>query len=84
MRKNVHRLCVENLRDSRWNVDSAGELRQLFRFGLAGVVGGKAAQAISKARAGECRRGRAQLILAGQVNHVVGEVELHFVKREVR
>ena len=25
-----------------------------------------------------------QLILAGQVNHVVGEVELHFVKREVR
>jgi hypothetical protein len=31
-----------------------------------------------------CRRGRAQLILAGQVNHVVGEVELHFVKREVR
>ena len=26
----------------------------------------------------------AQLIPAGQVNHVVGEVELHFVKREVR
>ena len=30
------------------------------------------------------RRGRAQLILAGQVNHIVGEVELHLVKREVR
>ncbi len=30
------------------------------------------------------RRGRAQLILAGQVNHVVGEVELHFVQREIR
>jgi len=52
MRKNVHRLCVENLRDSRRNVDSAGELRQLFRLGLAGVVGGKAAQVILKARAG--------------------------------
>jgi len=41
-------------------------------------------RAIQKARAGDCRRGRAQLILAGQVNHVVGEVELHFAKREVR
>jgi len=30
------------------------------------------------------RRGRAQLILTGQVNHIVGEVELHLVKREVR
>ncbi|MGA7832545.1 MAG: hypothetical protein WCA21_16430 [Terracidiphilus sp.] len=56
MRKNVHRLCVENLRDSRWNVDSAG-VRQLFRLGLAGVVGGKAAQTISKARAGETGAG---------------------------
>jgi len=37
-----------------------------------------------KARAGECRRGRAQLILAGQVNDVVGEVEFHFVNRKVR
>ena len=37
-----------------------------------------------KARAGECRRGRAQLILAGQVNDVVGEVESHFVNRKVR
>ena len=36
------------------------------------------------ARADDCRRGRAQLILTGKVNHVVGEVELHFVKREVR
>jgi hypothetical protein len=36
------------------------------------------------ARADNCRRGRTQLILTGQVNHVVGEVELHFVKREVR
>jgi hypothetical protein len=45
MRKKVHRLCVENLRDSRWNVDSAGELRQPFRLGLGGVVGGKAATA---------------------------------------
>jgi hypothetical protein len=48
MRKQVHRLCVENLRDSRGNVDSAGELRQLFRLGFGGVVGGKAAQAIEK------------------------------------
>jgi hypothetical protein len=31
MRKQVHRLCVENLRDSRWNVDSAGELRNCRR-----------------------------------------------------
>ena len=30
------------------------------------------------------RRGRAQLILAGQVDDVVGEVEFHFVNREVR
>jgi hypothetical protein len=37
-----------------------------------------------KARANDCRRGRVQLVLAGQVDHVVGEVELHFVKREVR
>ena len=42
MRKKVHRLCVENLRDSRRDVDSAGELRQLFRLGFGGVVGGKA------------------------------------------
>ena len=82
MRKQVHRLCVENLRDSRWNVDSAGQLRQPFRLGLGGVVGGNAA--IKKTRADDYRRGRAQLILAGQMNHVVGEVELHFVKREVR
>jgi hypothetical protein len=45
MRKQVHRLCVENSRDSRWNVDSAGELRQLFRLDFGGVVGGKAAAA---------------------------------------
>jgi hypothetical protein len=32
----------------------------------------------------QLRRGRAQLILAGQVNDVVGEVEFHFVNREVR
>ena len=37
-----------------------------------------------KTRAGKSRRGRAQLILAGQVNYVVGEVEFHFVNREVR
>jgi hypothetical protein len=36
-----------------------------------------------KSRAGESRRGRAQLIFAGQVNDVVGEVEFHFVNREV-
>ena len=39
---------------------------------------------MSKARVRDRRRGLAQLLLAGQVNHVVGEVELHFVKREVR
>ena len=37
-----------------------------------------------KSRAGESRRGRAQLIFAGQVNDVVGKVEFHFVNREVR
>ena len=84
MRKKVHRLCVENLRDSHWNVNSAGELRQPIRLGLEGVVGGKAATANIKARADDCRRGRAQLILAGQVNDVVGEVEFHFVNWEVR
>ena len=45
MRKQVHRLCVEISRDSRWNVDMAGELLQLFRLGFGGVVGGKAATA---------------------------------------
>ena len=45
MRKQVHRLCVENPRDSRRNVDLAGELRQLFRLGFGGAVGGKAAVA---------------------------------------
>ena len=44
MRKEIHRLCVENLRDSRWVVDKAGELWQLFRPGFGGVVGGKAAK----------------------------------------
>jgi hypothetical protein len=34
MRKQVHRLCVENLRNSRRDVDFGGELRQLFRLGL--------------------------------------------------
>jgi hypothetical protein len=48
MRGNVHRLCVENLRDSPRNVDSAGQLRQPFRLGLGGVVGGKAATANKK------------------------------------
>jgi hypothetical protein len=38
MRKQVHRLCVENLRVSRWNVDSAGELRQVIRLDLGGLV----------------------------------------------
>jgi len=66
MRKKVHRLCVENLRDSRRNVDSAGELRQPFRLGLGGVVGDKAATVNKKARADDYRRGRAQLIFAGQ------------------
>ncbi len=37
-----------------------------------------------KARVDDCRRRRAQLILAGQVNHIVGEVELYFVQREIR
>jgi hypothetical protein len=37
MRKQVHHLCVENLRDSRWVVDKAGELRQLIRLGLGGL-----------------------------------------------
>jgi len=45
MRKQVHRLCVENSRDSRRNVDLAGELRQLFRVGFGVEVGGKAATA---------------------------------------
>ena len=45
MRKWVHRLCVENSRDSRWDVDMAGELRQLFRRGFGGAFGGKAAAA---------------------------------------
>ena len=66
MRKNVHRLCVENLRDSHWNEDSAGELRQPFRLGLGGVVGGKAATANRKARADAYRRGRAQLYSLGR------------------
>jgi len=39
---------------------------------------------LEKPASADCRRGRAQLVLAGQVNNVVGEVELHFVKREVR
>jgi hypothetical protein len=43
MRKWIPRLCVENSRDSRLDVDSAGELRQLFGLGFGGVVGGKAA-----------------------------------------
>jgi hypothetical protein len=43
MRKLVHRLCVENSRDSRWNVDKAGELRQPVGLVFGGVVGGKAA-----------------------------------------
>jgi len=37
MRKQVHRLCVENFRDSRWGVDKAGELRQLIHLGLGGL-----------------------------------------------
>jgi hypothetical protein len=37
MRKQVHRLCVENSRDSRWNVDLAGELRQLFLWVSVGL-----------------------------------------------
>jgi hypothetical protein len=46
MRKPVHRLCVENLRDSRRDVDTVGELRQLYRLSFGGVVGSKAATAI--------------------------------------
>ena len=45
MRKLVHRLCVENSRDSRWNVDMVGELLQLFRLGFSGVAGGNAVAA---------------------------------------
>ena len=43
MRKQVHRLCVENSQDSHRNVDLSGELLQLFRLGFGEVGGGKAA-----------------------------------------
>jgi hypothetical protein len=45
MRKLIPRLCVENSRNSLWNVNMAGELHQLFRVGFGGVFGGKAATA---------------------------------------
>ena len=38
---------------------------------------------LRKTRTGGCRRGPAQLILAGQMNHIVGEVEFHSIQREV-
>jgi hypothetical protein len=55
MREQVPRLCVENSRDSRRNVDMNGELRQLFRVGFCGVVVGKAATPNLKACVGDCR-----------------------------
>ena len=61
-----------------------GDLWQLFRLGFGGVVGGKAPTANLK---NPRRRSPARVCPAnnrGQVNQVVGEVELHFVKREVR
>jgi hypothetical protein len=45
MRKWIPRLCVENSRDSRRDVDMAGEPRQLFCGGFGGAFGGKAARA---------------------------------------
>ena len=39
MRKQVHRLCVEIFKDSHRNVDTSGELLQLFRLGFGGDVG---------------------------------------------
>jgi hypothetical protein len=48
MRKEVHRLCVENLRDSRWNVDSAGELRQVIRLDLGGLVAARTLRPFEK------------------------------------
>jgi hypothetical protein len=62
----------------------SGELLQLFRHSFGGVVGDNAVADIVKSPRRQKPTRAAQLILAGQVNHVVGEVELHFVKRKVR
>ena len=48
MRKQVHRLCVEISLDSHRNVDTSGELLQLFGLSFGGVVGGKAPTEIVK------------------------------------
>ena len=48
MRKQVHRLCVEIFKDSHRNVDTSGELLQLFGLRFGGVVGGKAPTEIVK------------------------------------
>jgi hypothetical protein len=77
MREKIDRLCVENLRDSLWNVDSAGDCGNRSVWVSVRLSAARPHRRIYKARADDYRRGRAQLIFAGQVNHVVREVELH-------